>query len=67
MTDYPKFDHPNMHNFRCRVCNTSADQPIYLIPVPGSEVDGISRAEQIHTECFELFLKMFAIEKEVGL
>jgi hypothetical protein len=52
------FDHPNMTNFECPVCRTSKDAPVVLVPIPGTEDDGICEAKQIHKECFDLVLKM---------
>lgn len=52
------FDHPNMTNFECPVCRTSKDAPVVLVPIPGTEDDGICRAKQVHKECFDLVLKM---------
>lgn len=60
------FDHPNMKNFKCPICKTSADQPVVLVPIPGTERGGIAEAEQVHDECMKLFNKMFVIEKGVA-
>jgi hypothetical protein len=58
------FDHPNFTGgFRCRICKTSADQPVVLVPVPGTERDGIMEARQIHAECYALMQKMLEAEE----
>ena len=58
------FPHPNMTNFKCRICNTTADAPVVLVPIPGTEDGNIMKAEQIHAECLELFQKMYEMEKQ---
>lgn len=58
------FDHPNMHNFTCPVCKTRADQPVVLVPIPGTEQGNIAEAEQVHKECYDLFIKMLRIEEQ---
>jgi hypothetical protein len=58
------FEHPNLDGgWRCPVCKTSADQPVTLVGIPGTEEGDIMRAEQIHAECKMLFDKMIGIEK----
>ena len=42
----------------CPVCKTAADAPTYLIPMPGTEDDGIVEAKQMHVECFNLVMRM---------
>jgi len=57
------FDHPNYHGgFTCPVCKTSADAPVVLVPIPGTEDDGICEARQVHHECYQLLAKMAAIK-----
>ncbi len=53
-----EFKHPNMTNFKCPLCRSSKDLPVVLVPVEGTENDGVVEAEQVHTECFRLFCKM---------
>lgn len=62
MSDIRVFEHPNMYNFKCPVCNTKADMPIVLVPIPGTEEGNIMRAEQVHKECYDLAVKMQDIE-----
>lgn len=57
------FPHPNMSNFKCPVCKTSADEPVTLIPIAGTEKDGIVQADQWHKECYDLVMKMTDKEK----
>lgn len=53
------FDHPNYSTgFECPVCHTGADQPVTLVPIPGTEDGGIVECKQVHAECWELVLKM---------
>ena len=60
-----QFQHPNMHNFECPVCKTSSDHPVVLVPIPGTENDGLVKAKQVHSECFRLVCKMQGIEVEI--
>lgn len=48
------FEHPNMDNFKCPICNTSDDKEIVLIGIEGTEDGNNIQAEQIHLECLEL-------------
>jgi hypothetical protein len=57
-----EFKHPNMHGFNCPICKSSKDMPVVLIPIPGTEKEGICEAAQVHSECYELFCKMNDIE-----
>jgi len=52
------FDHPNPINFKCPICGTQADAPVVLIPIPGTEEDGIVECRQVHAECFTVYHKM---------
>ena len=36
----------------CPVCGTTDDEPAVLIPVPGTEDDGLMEARQLHAHCF---------------
>lgn len=55
------FLHPNMTNFVCPVCRTSADAPVFLVPIPGTEDDGIVECRQVHTDCWRLIERMNAL------
>ena len=58
------FDRPNHHGgFTCPVCHTSADAPVTLTPIPGTEDDGIVECKQVHAECAELAMKMAAMSE----
>jgi len=53
------FDHPNMSSgFVCPVCKTSADKPVVLAPIPGTEEDGLMQCMQIHEKCYNLVVEM---------
>lgn len=53
------FDHPNYNDdFECPVCKTSADAPVTLVGIPGTEDGGNMEALQVHAECWALVLKM---------
>lgn len=58
--DEPRpFAHPNYHNgFTCPVCGTSADQPVVLVGIPGTEDGNIMQAAQVHQECYRLVKRM---------
>ena len=59
------FQHPNMQNFKCPVCMTSADFPVVLVPIPGTEDENIVQAYQIHAECYRLTCKMHGYECDI--
>lgn len=49
------FDHFNAaFGAKCPVCNTSADWPTVLVPIPGTEDDGMCEARQVHKRCYDL-------------
>ena len=53
-----QFEHPNMNGFNCPVCHTRTDAPVVLVPIEGTESDGVCEALQVHSECYKLFCKM---------
>ena len=60
---YPSlvFEHPNMHfGFECPVCHTGKDAPVVLVPIPGTEDDGIVECKHVHQKCFDLITEMQA-------
>jgi hypothetical protein len=59
------FDHPNYTGgFECPICKTGANAPVTLIPIPGTEREGIMEAIQVHVECWELAKRMAALESD---
>ena len=49
------FDHPNTYTkFVCPICGTGDDKPVVLIPIDGTEKDGIMEARQYHLDCIKL-------------
>lgn len=62
MSEHRVFDHPNMSNFECPVCKSKKDMPVLLIAIPGTDSDGICEAVQIHKECYDLVVKMNALD-----
>lgn len=42
----------------CPVCKTMADDKTVLVPIPGTEEDGIVEARQVHKKCFDLVQEM---------
>ena len=59
------FDHPNMDGFEknpCPICKSSKDEPVVLVPIPGTENGGNMEARQTHKECWDVFCKMNNIE-----
>ena len=57
-----QFDHPNPENFLCPVCQTTADKPIVLVGIKGTEEGSIVECKQVHSECWILYNKMRGIE-----
>jgi len=58
------FEHPNMTNFKCPICLTTADRPVVLVGIPGTEDGNVIEAKQVHAECYRLFKKMKEAEAE---
>ena len=50
------------HGSICPVCGTAADKPTVLVPIPGTEDDGICEARQVHKRCFDLVNEMAEAE-----
>ena len=48
------FEHPNMSDFKCPICNTNEDKPVVFIPIAGTEEGNKHQAEQMHVECIDL-------------
>ena len=42
----------------CPVCNTSKNVETVLVPIPGTEDDGIMEAKQVHKKCYDLMVEM---------
>ena len=61
------FDHPNTANdWKCPICETNVDEPVTLIPISGTENDGVVEAEQIHIDCILSHLVLHRDTPEVG-
>lgn len=53
------FEHFNAcHGSICPICRTAADRPTVLVPIPGTEDDGICEAKQVHKQCYDLTNEM---------
>lgn len=48
----------------CPVCKTSKDVETVLVPIPGTEDDGIVEAKQVHKKCYDLVIEMNFNEKD---
>ena len=58
------FEHFNAsHGSICPVCGTAADRPTVLVPIPGTEDDGICEAKQVHKQCYDLANEMAEAER----
>lgn len=55
---YREFSHPNLEGFECPICHSKTDAPVVLVPIPGTEDDGLVKCKQVHTECMQLWGKM---------
>lgn len=56
------FEHFNSYNGEvCPVCKTSANARTVLVPIPGTEEDGIVEAKQVHKACFDLVNEIEAL------
>ena len=60
-----QFKHPNMHGFQCPICKTNSDHPVVLVPITGTENDGLVEVKQVHSECYKLVSKMKGIDVEI--
>lgn len=46
------FERPNTsHDWKCPVCRTANEAQVILVPIPGTEKDGIVEAQQFHLRC----------------
>jgi hypothetical protein len=60
-----KFNHPDMNaGFTCPFCGTGADQPVVLVPIPGTEQDGRAECKQFHADCVSRFGRMYDVDFE---
>ncbi len=39
----------------CVICQKKDDKPVILIPIVGTEEDGLMQARQAHVDCIDLF------------
>ena len=59
------FEHPDFSGgFTCPICSTSADAPVVLVLIAGTEDGNIMEAAQVHAECYELYIKMKGKEEQ---
>ena len=42
----------------CPVCKTNKNCETVLIPIPGTEKDGLVEAKQVHKKCYDLLVEM---------
>lgn len=42
----------------CPVCKTSKNVETVLVPITGTEDDGVMQAKQVHKKCFDLLVEM---------
>ena len=53
------FEHFNAsNNDVCPICHSAKDCETVLVPIPGTEKDGIVEAKQVHKKCYDLFIEM---------
>lgn len=58
------FDHFNAASGQvCPVCKTAKDCETVLVPIPGTEDDGICEAMQVHKKCYDLVAEMAGAEE----
>ena len=50
------------HGDVCPVCKTNANVETVLVPVPGTEHDGICEAKQVHKKCWDLIVEMKSVK-----
>jgi len=57
------FEHFNAsNNDVCPVCKTAKDTETVLVPIPGTESDGIVEVRQMHKKCYDLLIDMNGME-----
>lgn len=49
----------------CPICMSKKETETVLVPIPGTEKDRICEARQVHRKCYDLFLEMSDLPKEV--
>lgn len=42
----------------CPICKTSKNESTVLVPIPGTEDDGIVECRQVHEDCYLLMIRM---------
>ena len=54
------FNKPNLSNdWKCPVCKTNKENKVVLVPIPGTEDDGIVEAQQIHLDCMAMVAQIY--------
>lgn len=49
------FPLPNLcNNWKCPICGKNTEEPVVLIPIEGTEEEGLMQAEQFHVSCINL-------------
>ena len=56
------FERFNTSGPPCVVCQTRAQLPAILVPIPGTEEDGIHEALQVHAKCWAFVTEMKELE-----
>jgi len=51
------------HNHKCPICGTNEEKETVLIPISGTEKDGIAEAVQVHLDCLLNSLFYFKAEE----
>lgn len=50
------FEKPNLSGrWKCPICNSSDEKPVFLAGKYGTQKDNLVEAEQIHVECLDLW------------
>lgn len=61
------FDHFPQDKTVCPICGANDDKPCFLIPIDGTEDDGICEAQPAHADCLRDHADRFRMNRDVGI
>ena len=58
---------PQNDSTRCPICGTGEDKPCFLMPIDGTEHDGICEATPTHVDCIRETLERWRYNREFNV
>jgi len=59
--------YPDEGKATCPICKTNENKPCFLIPIDGTDKDGICEAVVVHVGCLTEHLGRWRINKSLGV